>query len=65
MDVSSVNKPVVKPTAAPKPLTESHQQPVRVAKHAENESPKVAQTAAKPVINTQGQVTGRHLNVTA
>lgn len=65
MDVSSVNKPAVQHTTAPKRAVENQQPPVRDNKPQENESRKVTQTAAKPVVNTQGQVTGRHLNVTA
>jgi len=65
MDVSSVNKPAVQPARAPKRIVEAHQTPVRESKPHESETRKVAQAAPKPVVNTQGQVTGRHLNVTA
>ncbi len=65
MDVSSVNKPAVQNTTPPKRAAESQRNPVRDSKPPENEARKVAQAAAKPVVNTQGQVTGRHLNVTA
>lgn len=65
MDVSSVNKPAVQNAAPPKRTAENQQPPERNSKPQENETRKVPQTAAKPVVNTQGQVTGRHLNVTA
>jgi len=65
MDVSSVNKTAVQHAPAPKRAAESQQAPVRDNKPQENETRKVTQTATKPVVNTQGQVTGRHLNVTA
>lgn len=65
MDVSSVNKPAVQSANAPKRTAENHQPSVRDSKPPENDARKVTQNAPKPVINTQGQVTGRHLNVTA
>lgn len=65
MDVSSVNKPAVQHANAPKRVTENQKPPERDSKPPENETRKAEQTAAKPVVNTQGQVTGRHLNVTA
>jgi hypothetical protein len=65
MDVSSVNKPVVQTTSAPKRTSENNQPHARESKARESETHKVAQSAPKPVVNTQGHVTGRHLNVTA
>ncbi|MDO8287404.1 MAG: hypothetical protein Q7T69_20550 [Rhodoferax sp.] len=65
MDVSSVNKPNVQHANAPKRVAENQKPPVRDSKPPENETRKAEQTAAKPVVNTQGQITGRHLNVTA
>ena len=67
MDVNSVNKPAVQPAPAPKRTAEAHPAPVRENKPHENEAAhKTAQAQQnKPVVNTQGQVTGRHLNVTA
>jgi hypothetical protein len=65
MDISSVKKPAVQPTSAPKRTAEAHQTPVRESKPHESETRKVAQVTPKPIVNTQGQVTGRHLNVTA
>ncbi len=65
MDISSVNKPAVQNVAPPKRAAENQQRPERDNKPNEDETRKALQTAAKPVVNTQGQVTGRHLNVTA
>lgn len=65
MDVSSVNKPTVQNAAPPKRSAENQQKTERDSKPNEDETRKALQTAAKPVVNTQGQVTGRHLNVTA
>lgn len=67
MDVNSVNKPAVQPAPAPKRASEVHPAPGRENKPHENEAAhKSAQAQQnKPVVNTQGQVTGRHLNVTA
>ncbi len=69
MDVKSVNKPAVQPAPAPKRPAEVRPEPVRDNnKPQDNEARKAAQAQAqqsKPVVNTQGQVTGRHLNVTA
>ena len=65
MDISSVKKPAVQNAAPPKRTAENRQPPERDSKPNESETRKVPQTAAKPVVNTQGQVTGRHLNVTA
>lgn len=67
MDVKSVNKPAVQPAPATKRTAEARPAPVRENKPQENEAHKTtqAQTPAKPVVNTQGQVTGRYLNATA
>ena len=67
MDVNSVNKPAVQQALAPKRTKESRPAPVRENKPHENEAAhKTAQAQPiKPVVNTQGQVTGRRLNVTA
>ena len=65
MEVKSANKPVTPPALAPKRPAESQQAQERQSKSQESGSPKMDQPAPKPVINTQGQVTGRHLNVSA
>lgn len=65
MDVNSVNKPAVQAMPAPKRTTESRPEPERENKPPESQVRSEAQTPPKPVINTQGQVTGRTLNVTA
>jgi hypothetical protein len=65
MEVKPANKPVAPPAPAPKRPVESQQAQERQSKSQESARPKVDQPAPKPVINTQGQVTGRHLNVSA
>ncbi len=64
MAVTSVNKHVVESTPPPKRAEETHRPPVHENRTPE-QVPKPAPTPPKPVINTQGQETGRHLNVTA
>lgn len=66
MDVSSVNKPPVPPTQAVKrsePPPEK--EPNREAAKKPPEAQQSAQAAPRPVMNSQGHMTGRHLNVTA
>ena len=67
MDIKSVNKPAVEPAPAPQRSAEARPAPAHDNKKPhENEAHRAAQAQHnKPVINTQGQVTGRHLNVTA
>lgn len=67
MDVNSVNKSAVQPAPAPKRAAEARPEAARDNKPHENEAAhKSAQAQQnKPVVNTQGHVTGRHLNVTA
>jgi hypothetical protein len=65
MDVNSVNKPAVQPSPAPKRSTEARPEPAPENKPPQNEARKPEQAPPKPVINAQGQVTGRSLNVTA
>ena len=67
MDANSVNKPAVHQAPAPKRREEARPAPVQENKPHENEvAHKSAQSQpTKPVVNAQGQVTGRHLNVTA
>ena len=65
MDVSTVKNPPVQPVAPPK-STEPAQHP-----HTQESRPKAPEVkktedaTPRPVINTQGQVTGQRLNVTA
>lgn len=67
MDVNSATKPAVQPVPAPKRPTETRPAAAQANnKPQENESQKAAQAQQnKPVLNTQGQITGRNLNVTA
>lgn len=63
MDVSTVNKPAVQTTPPPKRTEPVHKE----ATKPQQTEAKKAQPEAKPepVVNTQGQRTGRLLNVTA
>lgn len=65
MDVNSVSKPAVQATPAPKRTTESRPESEPQSKPRESQTRNEVQASPKPVINTQGQVTGRTLNVTA
>lgn len=65
MDVKPANKPVTPPSLTPKRAAEPQNAQARQSKLQENTPPKVDNSARKPVINTQGHVTGRHLNVSA
>lgn len=63
MDVNSVSKPVVQPIPAPKKVSpEQQNQGNEAAKRSEEP---VRPKEPKPVVNSQGQVTGRLLNVSA
>ena len=66
MDVSTVRKPAVQPVQAPKRTEQAQQAHNQEAKPKSAEAKK--NTEAKPptpVVNTQGQTTGRLLNVKA
>ena len=65
MEVKTVSKPAVQPAPAPKRSAEVGANPARDNKPKENVAQHVAPAKPKPVVNTQGQVTGQHLNVTA
>ena len=66
MDVKPVRQPAVQPTPAPKHTEAAHRDVVRDNnKPSEHPTPKVTQNTPRPVVNTQGQQTGRHLNVSA
>jgi hypothetical protein len=65
MDVSSVKSPAIHAAPAPK-RTESAQ--TVSSKEVNQQNPELKKTSESrppPVINTQGQTTGRLLNVTA
>ncbi|MBK7002564.1 MAG: hypothetical protein IPH35_22200 [Rhodoferax sp.] len=65
MEVNSVNKSTVQPTA-PVKRKEPDSQALRQEPQSKPEPEKKAAVAApRPFINTQGQVTGSQLNVTA
>ena len=65
MEVNSVNKPAVQAAPQPKRTEQARPEPERENKPREAEARKEVQPPPKPVINAQGQVTGRTLNVTA
>lgn len=65
MDVSTVNKPAAQPVAAQKRTADRETSSVRDQKPTEVEGRQPTPVKPSPVVNTQGQVTGRHLNVTA
>ena len=65
MDVNSVNKPAVQAAPPTKRTSEVRAESARENKTKENEARTEATAPPKPVINAQGQVTGRTLNVTA
>lgn len=62
MNVSSVKNPSTQPSPPTKHVTEAPKHAAQ-AKPSELKQPRQAQ--AMPVVNSQGQTTGRHLNVTA
>jgi hypothetical protein len=72
MDVSSVYRQTVQPTpttTAPKRLDEAQQVQNRTARQDDADVKKAAAaqeaTPPKPVVNSQGQTTGRIVNTTA
>ena len=65
MDISSVKTPPVQPTQPPKRSEEAQQAQNRDAKTKEPEVKKLPEAKPVPVVNTQGQTTGRILNTTA
>jgi len=66
MSVSSVNKPAVQPSeAAKRPAAQRQSQEAVIKQRAAETPPKTQESKPKPVVNAQGQVTGRHLNVSA
>ena len=65
MDISSVKTPPAQQTQRPKRTEETQQAQSREAKPQATEAKKPPEHQPVPVINTQGHVTGRLLNVTA
>ncbi len=65
MDVSSANSASVASTQRATRTEQSQQVQQRKVEQQEAEVKTASQTPPAPVINTQGQVTGRLLNVTA
>lgn len=65
MDVKTVSKPAVQPAPTPKRPVDEAQSSERQPKPQENQQRQVAPVKQSPVVNAQGQITGRHLNVTA
>jgi hypothetical protein len=65
MDVSTVKTPPVQPARPPKQTQATQQAQKHEAKPSEPEVKKAPEHRPAPVVNTQGQTTGRLLNVTA
>lgn len=65
MDISSVVKPAAQTVATHKAKPESQQTPPPENKASQNAAANAASATTRPVVNTQGHVTGRHLNVSA
>jgi len=65
MDVSTVKTQPTQPAQQSKRADEVHQAQKRDAQEKVNNAKITQQTQAKPVVNTQGQTTGRILNATA
>ena len=65
MDASSVKKTPVQPVQAPKRTEEAHRNEERESRPKPPEAKKVAEARPAPVVNTQGQTTGRLVNTTA
>jgi len=64
MDVKTVSKPAI--PSAPAPIRASEQnQAAQENGPKKNEAQRTNPVRPTTVVNTQGQVTGRHLNVTA
>lgn len=65
MDVKTVSKPAIPSAPAPKRASEQSQAAAHENRPKTNEAHRANPAKPTPVVNTQGQVTGRHLNVTA
>lgn len=65
MDISSVKPQTVQPTPPPQRAVDIEQARVAQAKSVEENVNKTSEAKPAPVINTQGQTTGRLINTTA
>ena len=65
MDVKSAKQPTIQPASATKRTAESRSPQVRENIPNTAETRHAMEARPKPVLNTQGQLTGRHLNVSA
>ena len=65
MEVSRTQTPTVQTTAETKRLESAQMERRRAQLAQEQQAPKVTEPKRQPVVNTQGQTTGRLLNVTA
>ncbi len=68
MNINSVSKPAIQPTAPPKSQAvqqQTQRNPDAQKAVASATQQKPAEPKQAPVLNGQGQVTGRHLNVSA
>lgn len=65
MDVSSLKKQVVSNSPPPKRTEEANNKPTEKAPVKSEAAKAHAPVQAQPVINSQGHVTGRKLNVSA
>ncbi|HNV59561.1 MAG TPA: hypothetical protein PKH72_07890 [Rhodoferax sp.] len=66
MDVNSVKRPVVQPAApAKRPDPQQQAQKSEQAQKVADAATKTQESKPKPVMNSQGQMTGQRLNVTA
>jgi hypothetical protein len=65
MDVSSLKKQVVSSSPPPKRAEEANNKPAEKPPVKSETAKANAAVQAQPVINSQGQVTGRKLNVSA
>jgi hypothetical protein len=66
MDVNSVKRPVIQSTEPTKqPEAQRQARSSAEVQKAAADTPKTQEPKPKPMINSQGQMTGRHLNVSA
>lgn len=65
MDVKSVSQPAEHPVSAPKHTERTQANRAQEKSAHESDAKQSVNAKPNPVINTQGQQTGRHLNVTA
>lgn len=65
MDVSTVKKPAVQAVSPPKRTEPAQHAPTQEAQPKATEVKTTEDAKPRPVINSQGQVTGQRLNVTA